>query len=86
MMKNLPKIKRNKFNHVHKLMKYICLSNPIEICADYSSNIYENKIRKKSNTVGTKVCTTTMPPLINYKYHYKSSINLEKLIDIPDGN
>lgn len=31
-MKKLPFIKRNKLNHVHNLVKFICLTNPIEIC------------------------------------------------------
>ena len=31
-MKKLPSIKRNKLNHVHNLVKFIFLTNPIEIC------------------------------------------------------
>lgn len=50
-LKSLPKIKQNKFNHVHKLVHYIVLSNPIEICMNLKKNLLETKIRKKSKTM-----------------------------------
>jgi hypothetical protein len=54
-MKKLPFIKRNKLNHVHNLVKFIYLTNPIEICTVNKEIQYGEAIRKKSNTVGAQI-------------------------------
>lgn len=62
-MKKLPNIKRNKLGHVHKLAKFVCLTNPIEICTVNKSVEYAEAVRKKSNTVGTQIELNTYPPI-----------------------
>ena len=54
-MKKLPHIRRSKLNHVHNLVKFIHLSNPIEICSSGKKLDLFHGNRKKSKSERVKL-------------------------------
>lgn len=67
-MQQLPKIKRNKLNHVHNLAKFVIFSNPLEICIVPALVLRKN--RKKSCTIGTvkELELSSADPVLRRKY------------------